>query len=118
MPVLTKEMVSTVVATGASARRDVEVKANFVAGDIVRVKNLNPVTHTRLPRYTRGRVGTIEFDQGVFPTPETSAHQKGEHPQHVYNVSFSARELWGDDVSPLDKVYVDLWDAHLEKVEK
>ncbi|MFT0171420.1 SH3-like domain-containing protein [Paraburkholderia mimosarum] len=118
MPVLTKEMVPTVVATGASARRDVEVSANFSAGDIVRVKNINPVTHTRLPRYTRGRIGTVELDQGVFPTPETSAHGKGEHPQHVYNVSFSARELWGDEASPRDKVYVDLWDDHLEKVTK
>ena len=38
----------------------------------------------------------------------------GPDPQHVYNVRFEARELWGDGARAGDAVYVDLWDDHLE----
>src|SRR5262249_55235943 len=33
--------------------------ARFKAGDTVRTRNLNPTTHTRLPRYARGKLGTV-----------------------------------------------------------
>lgn len=117
MPALTKEMVLPLVMTGASARSPHPAQANFKAGDTVRAKNLNPVTHTRLARYVRGKVGTVVRDQGIFGTPETMAHGKGENPQHIYSVAFSATELWGAEAAPKDKVYIDLWDNHLEKVE-
>lgn len=61
----------------------------------MRAKNVNPTTHTRLPRYVRGKIGRIATDHGVFITPDTAAHGLGEHPQHVYSVSFTALELWG-----------------------
>jgi hypothetical protein len=32
----------------------------------------------------------------------------------VYSVRFEARELWGPDASPIDTVYVDLWDDYLD----
>ena len=35
-------------------------RRQFAAGDRVRAKNINPLTHTRLPRYVRGHVGVIE----------------------------------------------------------
>ncbi|WP_256716604.1 SH3-like domain-containing protein [Pseudomonas aeruginosa] len=48
-------------------------------------------------------------------TPDTAAHGKGEHPQHVYTVSFTSVELWGQDASsPKDTIRVDLWDDYLE----
>jgi hypothetical protein len=43
----------------------------------------------------RGKIGRIATDHGVFITPDTAAHGLGEHPQHVYSVSFTALELWG-----------------------
>lgn len=114
MPALTKEMVGRLVQAGASARSAHPVDAKFGVGQRVRAKDLNPITHTRLPRYVRGRIGTIVKDQGVFGTPETMAHGLGENPQHVYSVCFLATELWGGQSSPQDKVYIDLWDSHLE----
>ena len=36
-------------------------------------------------------------------------------PQHVYTVRFPARELWGDQASPRDNVYVDMWEHYLER---
>jgi hypothetical protein len=73
---LTAEIVPTVVATGASARVAEHVAPRFRVGDRVRVRNLNPTTHTRLPRYIRDKVGIVEFDYGVFAFPDTHAHGK------------------------------------------
>lgn len=113
-PGLTPAMVGSLLKTGASARVDHDVKAKFSVGDKVLVIHKNPVGHTRLPRYTRGKVGTIAIDHGVFVTPDSVAHGKGEHPQRVYTVSFSAVELWGKDASPADTVRVDMWDDYLK----
>src|SRR5207253_3074262 len=49
-PVLTADMVPTMIAKGSSARRDVRIDPDFVAGQRVRARNINPPGHTRLPR--------------------------------------------------------------------
>lgn len=117
MPVITKDIVDTVIRTGLSARVAEDVTARFKPGDRVLARNMNPTHHTRLPRYVRGKVGTVHLDHGVFVTPDTAAHGLGEHPQHVYSVAFAASELWGEGASSRDKVYIDLWDDYLEKAE-
>jgi nitrile hydratase len=114
-PPLTADMVPGVIARGGNARRDVPVAARFRPGQRVRARNINPTGHTRLPRYARGRRGTIVRDHGVFVFPDTSAHSLGEKPQHVYTVRFAARELWGDEAPPRDSVYVDMWEDYLER---
>ena len=114
MPVVTKDIVPLLVQTGASARVAEDIPARFVPGDTVLAKNVNPANHTRLPRYVRGKVGTIMMDHGVFVTPDTAAHGLGEHPQHVYCVRFTAAELWGGDASSRDTVNIDLWDDYLQ----
>ena len=67
-----------------------------------------------MPRYVRGRCGTIERDHGVFVLPDSNAHHQGPRPQHVYAVLFSAREVWGPDAPDNNSVVVDLWDDYLE----
>lgn len=113
-PPLTAGMVSAVTAKGGPTSRDVPVAPRFHAGDRVRARNIHPEGHTRLPRYARGKVGTIDRDHGVYVFPDTNAHFQGEKPQHVYSVRFAARELWGEQASPRDFVYLDLWDDYLE----
>jgi nitrile hydratase beta subunit len=113
-PALTAAEVPTMIASGAPASRDVPVAIRFHAGQRVRARNMHPVGHTRLPRYVRGKVGTVEREHGVFVFPDTNAHSRGEKPQHLYSVRFAARELWGAQADPRDAVYVDLWDDHLE----
>lgn len=54
------------------------------------------------------------IDHGVFITPDTAAHDQGDHPQHVYSVSFDATELWGSEAPRKDTVRIDLWDDYLE----
>jgi nitrile hydratase subunit beta len=111
---ITAGQVPGLIAKGASARRDLPVRAGFAAGQHVRARNMNPAGHTRLPRYARGKLGRIARDHGVFVFPDTRAHSPEEKPQHVYSVRFDARELWGAGGNPRDAVYIDLWEDYLE----
>jgi nitrile hydratase len=113
-PAMTAAMVTGTVGTSGSARRDVAVAPHFKVKQRVRARNIHPIGHTRLPRYARGKVGTIVRDHGVFVFPDTNARFEGEKPQHVYSVRFAARELWGEQASPNDAVYIDMWDDYLE----
>jgi nitrile hydratase subunit beta len=113
-PALTAPNVAAMVTNGAPASRRVAVTPRFQTGQRVRARNIHPVGHTRLPRYARGKIGTIHRDHGVFVFPDTNAHFLGETPQHVYSVRFSAPELWGQQAAPQDSVYLDLWDDYLE----
>ncbi len=98
------------------SRLDIEVNARFQSGQQVRARNLHPRGHTRLPRYTRGKLGTILSDRGVFALQDTDENglPLGDRPQHVYTVRFAARELWGEQASTRDSVYVELWEDYLE----
>jgi nitrile hydratase beta subunit len=113
-PVFTADKVPALISKGMPARRDVQVAASFRVGQRVRSRNINPVGHTRLPRYARAKIGTVDRDHGVFVFPDSNALFQGEKPQHVYSVRFDARELWGEQANRRDCVYVDLWDDYLE----
>jgi nitrile hydratase len=113
-PALTADKVAPLIAHGTPASRNVPVAARFQTGQRVRARNINPVGHTRLPRYARGKFGTVERDHGVFVFPDTDAHFLGEKPQHVYTVRFAARELWGEQAKPRDTVCIAMWDDYLE----
>ncbi|HUI61598.1 MAG TPA: nitrile hydratase subunit beta [Steroidobacteraceae bacterium] len=111
---LRADEVAAMIAAGDAATRDVPVAAKFNEGQRVRARNVNPVGHTRLPRYARGKQGTIVRDRGVHVFNDSLAQGRGEKPQHLYSVRFAARELWGPQAPTTDSVYVDLWDDHLE----
>ena len=106
--------VADMVATGNPESREVPVAARFTVGQRVRARNLHPTGHTRLPRYARGKLGTIQLDHGVYVFPDTNADALGEKPQHLYSVGFAAYELWGEQASSRDAVYLDMWDDYLE----
>ena len=94
--------------------RSVNAPARFAIGQMVRAKKINPTGHTRLPRYARGNVGTVDRIHGAHVFPDSNAHFHGEQPQYLYSVRFAARELWGEDAAPRDAVYIDLWESYLE----
>jgi hypothetical protein len=106
--------VQRVLRDPRGARMSADVAPLFKVGDRVRARDLNPVGHTRLPRYCRGRHGIVHADQGVWVFPDTNAAGQGKKPQHVYSVRFAARDLWGPGAPPCDSVHVDLWDDYLE----
>ena len=67
-----------------------------------------------MPRYTRGKTGIVERDRGVFARPDNEVYDLDPTPQHVYLVRFMARELWGEEASARDSLYIDMWDDYLE----
>jgi nitrile hydratase len=86
----------------------------FAAGDRVVTRNLHPHGHTRLPRYVRGKRGTIHAVRGCYVFPDTHAHGQGEQPQPMYTVAFEGEELWGPSTEPRERVHIDLWEPYLE----
>lgn len=116
IPALKPADAATLSFRVSGAMLKAKVAPRFKAGQRVRARQINPTGHTRLPRYARGRVGVIEQDRGVQAFPDTSLATPVEKAQHVYSVRFPARELWGEQASARDSVYLDLWDDYLEPV--
>jgi len=114
--VLSVADVVTVTSPGFNPFGKLAATAHFQVGQRVRARNINPMGHTRLPRYVRGKVGVIERDGDVEYLEDTDAqgHWEKKPPQHVYCVRFAARELWGEQANGHDSVYVDLWEDYLE----
>jgi nitrile hydratase len=91
--------------------------ARFKAGDQIITRNDHPVHHTRIPRYVRGKRGTIHQLQGIQTFPDTNAHSLGRQPQMVYSVRFDGAELWGDSAEPGQTLFIDLWESYLRPAE-
>lgn len=108
--------VAQVLYRGGPTERAASTKPAFRAGDRVRAKNINPLAHTRLPRYVRGHEGIVERVVGCHVFPDSNARGAGENPQWLYTVRFDGRELWGSDGDPTVKVSVDAWEPYLEKL--
>lgn len=86
----------------------------FKEGDQVRARNINPTTHTRLPRYARGKLGTVEAIRGCHVYPDTAALGQGDDPQWLYTVVFTGRELWGEEADPTIKVSIEAFEPYLD----
>jgi nitrile hydratase len=110
---LLKENVAAVLAKGSPTAREASATARFAVGDRIRTKQMNPTTHTRLPRYCRDKPGTVVAMHGVHVFPDTSATGRGEQPQWLYTVRFDAKDLWGADTSA-SSVCADCWESYLE----
>ncbi len=111
------EVVEAVVRGGAPFERSTgRLTPRFAAGDRVMARNIHPPGHTRLPRYARGKQGTIARVHGTFVYPDSNAHGDGEQPQPLYSVRFEARELWGPGAAAGDRLFLDLWEDYLEPV--
>jgi nitrile hydratase len=100
--------------TRATYERPSSAPARFAPGARVRAKNINPETHTRLPRYVRGHVGTVEAIRGCHVYPDSVTTGKGDDPHWLYTVVFDGRDLWGPQSDPTVKVSVEAWEPYLE----
>lgn len=111
--VLTADQVSAALARGSPVARPAPGGARFAVGDIVRTRQLHPLTHTRLPRYCRGKRGQVIARHGAHVFPDPNATGQGEQPQWLYTVRFDATELWGADTTA-SSVCVDCWEPYLD----
>ena len=111
---LKAEDVPATLEKGGPCNRPIDAVPRFKAGDRVRTHNFNPQTHTRLPRYARGKNGVVEAVREGFVLPDTNAHGKGENPQFVYTVTFTGGEIWGDGADASLTISIDAWESYLE----
>jgi nitrile hydratase len=109
----TADDVPKVLARGTPYDRPSPAPARFAAGERIGTKVMNPPTHTRLPRYARGKLGVVETVRGCFVFPDSNAHGSGEDPRWLYTVRFSAAELWGEGADPTLEVSIDAWEPYL-----
>ncbi len=109
---LTADQVLPTLRRGVLSSREIAAPARFKVGDRVRTRNMNPATHTRLPRYCRDKPGTIAIVHGAHVFPDASALGRGEDARWLYTVRFEARDLWGEDTTA-DAVYADCWEPYL-----
>ena len=112
--VLEQEDVAPMLAAGRPSQRPLDVPARFKIGDRVRVRNIHPTGHPRLPRYVRGHGGIVTHLHGGHVFADTNAAGTGEDPQWLYTVRFDGRELWGEATDPTVTVSVDAWESYLE----
>lgn len=106
-----------VPATTGTERADEPIQPRFSPGDVVRVKTMAPLGHTRVPRYVSGKAGVIAEIHGNFVLPDLRVQEGIELYQPVYRVRFNAQELWGEDASPKDKLLIEMWEDYLELEE-
>ena len=111
--IMTKDEIGRAFTRG-SYGRPTNREARFKPGDRVRTQNLNPPTHTRLPRYARDRAGVVEAVRGYHVFPDSVTTGGGENPQWLYTVVFDSRELWGEEADPTLKVSVEAFEPYLE----
>lgn len=112
--VLMANEVTAALLRGNPVDRTVAARARFSVGDAVRTRQMNPSSHTRLPRYCRGRQGRVVAVHGAHVYPDANAIGLGEQPQWLYTVRFDAAELWGADTTATS-VCVDCWEPYLDE---
>jgi nitrile hydratase beta subunit len=105
--------VATAFRESGKSSRAVLNSPRFIVGQPVVTRNLNSEGHTRLPRYARGKRGSIHAWRGAHVFADASARGDGEQPEHLYCVGIPARVLWGEDASARDVVFLDLWESYL-----
>lgn len=113
----TADELLTAFASRGSYERPTDRAPRYGVGQRVRARTLNPTGHTRLPRYARGRVGTVVAVRGAHVFPDRNAVPLGQRPdtdpEWLYTVDFGGRELWGEDADPTLTVSIDAWEPYL-----
>lgn len=118
LPPMPKEGAEFVTTHPVSALQEIHQAPRFTVGDNITAKVMHPAHHTRLPRYIRGKRGTVERNNGAFLLPDSNGHGGAKTPQYNYSVRFPAQELWGNDAPPGDYLFIDLFESYMEQPER
>ncbi|MBM3226116.1 MAG: nitrile hydratase subunit beta [Candidatus Tectomicrobia bacterium] len=97
-----------------SPSRDLPLQPQFPVGSLVRVRNLHPPGHTRLPRYVRGKPGQVTRYYGIYDFQDAMPAGAAAPPQPLYAVRFDGQVLWGPAAEANSVVYLDMWESYLE----
>ena len=92
-----------------------DIQPQFSPGDRVRSRSIHPAGHTRLPRYARGKYGTVTNFYGIYNLQDAELPAGcATRQQPLYAVRFDAAELWGSAAETKSVVYLDMWESYLE----
>jgi nitrile hydratase len=87
----------------------------FAVGARVRVRDVPPVAHTRLPGYLRNKTGVVDVVyEGCYAYFFSTGPDGIGTPMPVYCVKFDPKDIWGALSEPNSYVYADLFEAYLE----
>ena len=96
-----------------SVKRELADAPRYGVGDHVLAPAPAQPGHTRLPDYVVGKQGTVVKLHPAEVLPDSTAHDLGERPQHVYCVGYDAQTLWGTEAEPNATIHVDLYECYL-----
>ncbi|WP_431674777.1 nitrile hydratase subunit beta [Rhizobium leguminosarum] len=100
---------------GDSPKREAEVSFDFTVGDLVSIRNVPSVEHTRLPGFLRGKTGTVEtvYDGAYVYLCDTGTDGIGAA-MPVYCIRFEPEELWPTNAETNFSLYADLYAHYVE----
>jgi nitrile hydratase len=113
-PEQVQETLTRLLAWHSPRRERHQITPKFAVGETVQVRNIHPPNHTRLPRYVRGKPGTIARYYGVYDLQDTMPEGMHAPTEPMYAVRFDSRALWGDAADVNSVVYLDMWESYLE----
>ena len=112
---LAVEKIPEILGRGSPAQMRPQSAPLFQTGQLIRVRNFHPKSHTRAPRYIRGRSGRVSAHYGAHIFPDLHSARGEKCPAHLYSIRFEAGELWGEqDAEGRFAVYVDLFEPYLQ----
>ncbi|WP_299412007.1 nitrile hydratase subunit beta [Acaryochloris sp. IP29b_bin.148] len=102
---------------GDSPKRPLPSPAKFKVGDQVRIKNVSPAAHSRLPGNLKGRIAeVVKVYEGAFTYFFPTEDGIGT-PMPVYSLAFQATHLWEASTTEANLVYYnDIFEAYIEAV--
>ncbi len=101
---------------GDSPKREAPAGPKFAVGAKVRIKDVPPEAHTRLPGHLRGKTGTVtEVYEGAYAYFFSTGPDGIGSPMPCYAVGFEPAEIWGKALSEeKSTVYADLFEVYME----
>ena len=90
----------------------------FKAGDSIRISVRYPVGHYRVPRYVRGKRGSIEaiIEPAAINNEEEGFGRNAGLKGYYYRVAIPLTELWpGYAGSPRDGLRIEVFETWLER---
>ncbi len=112
------DRISGILSKGAPVNMKTDRNPKFQAGQTILVRNFNPRSHTRAPRYIRGCQGVVVKHHGAHIFADQHAKTGEKIPMHLYCVRFEAEEVWGtEDSESRVALHLDLFESYLDAIQ-
>jgi nitrile hydratase len=89
-------------------------------GDLVRVAVRYPIGHYRVPRYMRGKRGTVQsvIEPRAVNNEEEGFGRNAGSKRYYYRIALSLTEIWAQYAgSPRDELLIEVHESWLERVD-